>query len=432
MARFVISGGKPLSGTVSVAGMKNAATPILAATMLATGPCTINNVPRITDVEHMLDLLRLLGAHVQWVGEHAVRVDASAASVAPLLSIVERRDFKKSPVAQQIEAMRSSVLLIGALLARFPSFLFPEPGGCIIGNRPLDTHLEGLRGLGVSIARENGLYTFERSVLTGTRIVLPEFSVTATENLMMAATAAVGITEIHLAAAEPHVVDLARFLSRLGADITGAGTHTITVRGGQTLGSADHTLIPDQIEVGTFAAAAAATRGSVRIMNCDSTALDSILSRLSAANVQWAWEDQSTLHIRRSPALKAFRLQTLPYPGFPTDLQAPFGVLATQCQGTSLIHDPMFDGRLGYVAELVKMGANATVCDPHRVLISGPTPLYGQDIRSPDLRAGATLVVAALVASGQSIIHNAEVIDRGYENIEQRLAALGAQITREQ
>lgn len=431
MARFVIHGGKPLSGTVAVSGMKNAATPILAATVLASGVCRIHNVPRITDVERMLELLRELGASCSWSTDHTVTVDTRALTISALANVVKFRDFKKSPIARAIETMRSSVLLLGPLLARFGSFSFPEPGGCIIGNRPLDAHLEGFRALGATVAREEGVYAFSRDSLTGRRIVLSEFSVTATENIIMAATAASGVTEIHCAAAEPHVVDLVHFLRTLGANISGEGTHIVRIEGGHSLGLGEHTVISDQIEVGTFAVAAAATRGSVRITNCDPSQLDSVLSRLSAANVKWQWEAESVLHIRRSPELRAFRLQTLPYPGFPTDLQAPFGVLATQCQGTSLLHDPMFDGRLSYVAELVKMGANAVVCDPHRVLISGPTPLFGQEIRSPDLRAGATLVVAGLVARGESIIHNAEVLDRGYEKLIERLTLLGADIRRE-
>ena len=431
MARFVITGGKRLSGSVAVSGMKNAATPILAATLLASGPCIIRNVPRISDVDRMLELLQMLGVAVRWQQEHVVEVDPRGFNPSVVLVAGRNGAFKTHPFAAAIKAMRSSVLLLGPLLARLDEFPFVEPGGDIIGNRPLDTHLEAFRRLGVAVEREDGVLWFRRQHLVGGRVVLPEFSVTATENVLMAATAGQHPTEIHLAAAEPHVADLVRFLRSLGVNIAGEGTHTLRVEGARMLSSADHTLIPDQLEVGTFAVAAAATRGELLIHGCEPTHLDSVLSRLEAAGVRTQWEGKS-LRVFGSPHLSAFRLQALPYPGFPTDLQAPFAVLATQCQGTSLIHDPLFEGRLGYVSELVKMGANAVVCDPHRVLVTGPTPLYGTEIHAPDIRAGATLVLAALVASGQSIIHNAEVLDRGYEHIEQRLQALGADIKREQ
>ncbi len=430
MARFVITGGKKLSGSVAVSGMKNAATPVLAATLLASGPCTIHNIPRITDVERMVDLLRILGADVRWQEAHVLTVDPRGVDVTPLLAAARSPDFRSHPFARGVKAMRSSVLLMGPLLARFPEVAFLEPGGCIIGNRPLDTHLEALRRLGVEIERENGTLWFRRGRLVSSRIVLPEFSVTATENVLMAATAAEGVTEIALSAAEPHVVDLIHFLQSLGAKITGAGTHTVRIEGGGRLGAADHSLIPDQLEVGTFAVAAAATKSSIAITGAEPSHLDSVCSRLEAAGVRLRWSG-TTLEVSPASRLTAFRLQSLPYPGFPTDLQAPFAVLATQCHGTSLIHDPMFEGRLGYVSELVKMGANAVVCDPHRVLVSGPTPLYGNEIRSLDLRAGATLVVAALVAQGETVLHDAEILDRGYERLEQRLGLLGAQIRRE-
>jgi UDP-N-acetylglucosamine 1-carboxyvinyltransferase len=431
MSRFIITGGKRLSGRVAVSGMKNAATPILAATLLASGPCTITNVPRLTDVERMLELLRGLGARADWSGENAVTVDPRPVVIEPLQTLVRTPEFKDHPLGRGIKAMRSSVLLIGPLLARFRSFAFPEPGGCIIGNRPLDTHVAALSGLGAVIRREGGLYLFDREKLQGSQIILPEFSVTATENLVMAATAAEGVTEIHLAAAEPHVQDLVCFLRALGAKIRGDGTHTIVVEGGHPLAATDYQIIPDQIEVGTFAIAAAVTHGDVAIEGCEPSHLEIVLLKLRIAGVPARW-DGKTLLISPPSQLDAFRLQALPYPGIPTDLQAPFAVLATQCNGTSLIHDPLYEGRMGYIAELVKMGANAVVCDPHRVLISGPTPLYGNEIRSLDLRAGATLVVAALVAQGTSVIHDAEILDRGYEHLAERLNSLGADIKREQ
>jgi UDP-N-acetylglucosamine 1-carboxyvinyltransferase len=245
----------------------------------------------------------------------------------------------------------------------------------------------------------------------------------------MAASLAQGRTEVRLAAAEPHVQDLIKFLNNMGAKISGAGTHNLTVDGVNDLHGAHHILIPDQIEIGTLAVAAAVSRGEVTIENVVPGHLDIILLKLREAGVNLEVGDDF-LKIKPSADLRAFRLQTLPHPGFPTDLQAPFGVLATQCNGTTLIQDPMFEGRMGYISELVKMGANAIVADPHRVVVTGPTPLYGQEIKSFDLRAGATLIIAGLIASGETIINEAEIVDRGYEAVEQKLSALGADIKR--
>ncbi len=412
--KLVIRGGKKLAGEIAVRGMKNAATPIIAATLLMSEPCVLRNVPRLSDVERMLDILRSLGAVAEWTGEHEVTVDTRQADISSL-------------DAKAVKSMRSSILLMGPLLARFHEVVLPEPGGCIIGNRPIDTHLVALEALGASIERRGAEYLLQAAKLHGAAITLPEFSVTATENAMMAAALAEGRTVIHLAAQEPHVQDLACFLNAAGARISGIGTHTLTIDGVAKLGGATHTLIPDQIEAGTFAVLGALMKSPLRIVGAEPRHMDIIMLKLRQAGAQVAVEE-GAISVAAPAPLRAFRLQTMPYPGFPTDLQAPFGVLATQCSGTSLIHDPLFEGRLGYVGELVKMGANATICDPHRVLISGPTPLYGQEIRGLDLRAGATLVIAGLVASGETVIHGADVIRRGYENLDQRLAALGADI----
>ena len=416
MSKFVIRGGKPLKGKIRAGGMKNAATPIIAATLLTSEECVIDNVPRISDVERMLEILKSLGARAEWTGEHEVTVSAKDADI-------------KSLDKKIVKSMRSSILFLGPLLARFKRVQIPEPGGCIIGNRPPDTHFYALEKIGAKVTRENGYYNLETEGLTGSVVILPEFSVTATENLLMAASLAKGTTEVRLAAAEPHVQDLIKFLSSMGAKISGAGTHNLIIDGVEKLHGARHTLIPDQIEIGTLAVAAAVSRGEVVIENVIPEYLDIILLKLKEAGVIFE-VGKDFLKIRPSADLRAFRLQTLPYPGFPTDLQAPFGVLATQCNGTTLIQDPMFEGRMGYIGELVKMGANAIVADPHRVVINGPTPLYGQDIKSFDLRAGATLIIAGLIASGETIINEAEVVDRGYEAIEKRLAALGADIER--
>ncbi len=413
-ARLRIRGGFPLDGEIRVGGMKNAATPIIAATLLIPEPCVIRNVPRLSDVERMLDILRALGAEVAWTDEHELTIDAANADIGAL-------DEKA------MKSMRSSILFMGPLLARFREVRTSEPGGCIIGNRPIDTHLAALQALGATVGNEGGLYTLTTRGLVGGEITLPEFSVTATENAMMAAVTAKGRTTIKLAAAEPHVQDLATFLVAAGARIQGAGTHTIVIDGVERLRGATHEIIPDQIEAGTFAVLGALTKGTLRVAGVRRDHLDIILLTLRRAGVRFDM-DGDAIVLPPQSSLAAFRLQTMPYPGFPTDLQAPFGVLATQCVGTSLIHDPLFDGRFGYVSELVKMGANATVSDPHRVLVTGPTPLYGKEIRGLDLRAGATLVIAGLVAQAETVLHGAEVIDRGYEALARRLAAVGADI----
>lgn len=419
MAKFVIEGQCRLAGEITVSGMKNAATPILAATLLTSEECEISNIPRIVDVFNMIRLLESMGATVHWKSDHTVVI--SCASVDPALLDQET-----------VEKLRSSVLLLGPLVARFPELRLRRPGGCIIGNRPLDAHLEALQAFGTMVEEsDDGVLTLRRSQLKPTTIVLSEFSVTATENAMMAAALLPGTTIIHIAASEPHIQDLAAFLEKLGATITGAGTHTLVVRGSKVLHGASHRVIPDQIEVGTWAVAAAVTNGDLTIHDVEADHLDLILLKLRRIGVACVLQER-TLRVRGAKHYKPFRLQALPYPGFPSDLQAPFSVLATQAKGLSLIHDPLYEGRMGYAQELNKMGAHTLVCDPHRLAITGPTPLRSSNIKTLDLRAGATLILAALVAEGTSTIQNAELVDRGYEKIEEKLTAIGAHITRQE
>jgi UDP-N-acetylglucosamine 1-carboxyvinyltransferase len=414
-ARLLIRGGRPLEGDIRVGGMKNAATPIIAATLLVRGECVLRNVPRLSDVERMLDILRSLGAKVEWTGEHELTIDTTDADVGSL-------------DAKAVKSMRSSILLMGPLLARFHEVEIPEPGGCNLGNRPIDDHLNVLQALGAACERSGTNMRLTTAGLKGS-VAVPVFSVTATENAIMAAVLAEGRTHIKVAATEPHVQDLCRFLVTAGARIQGIGTHDLLIDGVSSLHAATHTVIPDQIETATFAVIGALTKGTLRIVGVEPEHLDMILLVMGRAGVRYTL-DGNVLTMLKPASLSAFKLQTMPYPGFPTDAQAPFGLLATQCVGTTLIQDPLFDGRFGYVGELQKMGANATVCDPHRVLISGPTPLYGTEIRSLDLRAGATLIVAGLVAQGETVIHGAEIVDRGYEALDRRLAAVGADIER--
>lgn len=413
MSTLRIQGPVKLKGEIPVFGMKNAALPCIAATILTKETCTLKNIPRINDVMNFLDILQSLGAHISWTDDSTVAVTCQHLD----LSLLDKK---------LVKSMRASVLLIAPLLVRFGEVTLSEPGGCIIGNRPLDDHIRVMKGLGADVERQGDALHISAKVLTAAK-VFARFSVTGTENGLMAATGAQGTTELRLAAREPHVVSLTEMLIGMGAAIKGAGQDVVYIQGGAALHGVTHTIIPDQIEIGTFVAAAAATRGNVTIGPVVPGHLDSLFVLLDEIKQPYELRGDR-LHITPGGSLKSFKLQSLPYPGFPTDLQAPFGVLATQCGGTSLIHDPLFEGRMGYVNELVKMGANAVICDPHRVLVTGPTPLYGQEIRSLDLRAGATLVIAGLLAEGETHIFDAQILDRGYYKLRERLEALGAAI----
>ncbi len=416
--KMLIKGGERLEGSLSVMGAKNAIAPLIAAMLLVKGRMLFTNVPRLTDLEHLLDILRGMGASVEWVGEHELALETSTLDPTALDS-------------KLIKRMRFSILLLGPMLARFRRIEVPEPGGCSIGNRPIDAHLQVLSALGAVIERdEYGTMFMEAKDLRGTYIISTGFSVTATENLIMAAVLATGKTSIRLAAAEPHVQDLCHFLIACGAKIRGIGTHSLEVVGVKHLQAPlqPWRVVPDMVEVGTLAIAAAITKGEVTINGVVPAHLDALRNALERAGVRYDLH-KTSLTILRTSRFEAFKLQTMIYPGFPTDLQALFGLLATQAQGTSLIHDPLFEARMGYVSELIKMGANAVVADPHRVFITGPTPLRGTEIRSLDLRAGATMVLAGLIAEGETLIHDAEMVYRGYERLDERLVALGASIT---
>jgi len=419
MEKFIINGGKPLRGEIEVKGSKNATTPILSACLLTNEECIIDNVPLITDVMNMIRILQSMGVEVERIGERSVRVKAGDQTDP------EKMDFSI------VGHMRSSILLLGSLLARFHQFKIKQPGGCIIGARPIGIHFDALEALGATITQDENFYYLSADRLIGKRIVLKEFSVTATENLMMAATLAEGTTTIRTAAIEPHVQDLGRFLRKMGAGIKGCGFHTIEIQGVEKLHGAHHSIQPDPIEAGTFAIAAGATKGDVLIKNVVPDDLDLVLEKLREAGVLFDIEGNN-LHIKPTSKLGELgKIEARTYPGVPTDLQAPFAVLATQTEGNTLIHDTLYEGRMNYINELNKMGANAVICDPHRAIITGPTPLYGKDINSFDLRAGATMIIAALLAQGQSTLSGIEQVDRGYEAIEERLQQLGADIRRE-
>lgn len=417
--KMKIRGGQHLAGRIDVYGAKNAIGPLAAASLLVDGVVRFKNVPKLTDLLQLLDIIRDMGAKIDWTGEHELSIDTKDLDPSKL----DKKKMKK---------MRFSILLLGPMLARFKKISVNEPGGCSIGNRPIDTHLFALSSLGAKISsQDDETIVLQAKELVGDYIVLPEFSVTATENLIMAAVTAKGHTSIRLAAAEPHVQDLCRFLVKCGAKIKGIGTHEIEIDGVAKLKAPKQawSVVPDMLEIGTFAVAAALTRSKIEIAPVVPEHLDAIRNALTRVGIKHEIT-KNTLKVQGVGRMESFKLQTMIYPGFPTDLQAIFGLLATQCHGTTLIHDPMFESRMGYINELVKMGANAVIADPHRVIITGPTPLRGTEIRSLDLRAGATMVLAGLVAQGETLIHDAEMVFRGYENLDLRLKALGADIER--
>lgn len=427
MSKFIIKGGKKLNGAVEIGGYKNAAGAVLAATLLTDQECIIDNLPLVEDVLNLIKVLESIGAEVSWLGERKIKIRAGG-KVDP-----EKMNY------DLINKMRVSVLLIGPLLARFKHFKIPHPGGDKIGARSIETHLEALKMLGAEIKSGNNFYEFSAKNLKNREIVLREFSVTATENLLMAASLIPGKTIIKIAAAEPQVQDTCAMLKKMGVEIKGTGTHTIEIKGRKNLSGARHTVIPDPLEAGTFIIAAAAMGGKVEIKNVIVEHLLLFWGKLKDIGVIFelsytnkSFENQKIANIIVKPArnLKAAKIQALPYPGFPTDLQPMMAVLLTQSEGKSLIHDPLFEARFGYAEELKKMGANIEIIDPHRAFVLGPTKLKGAKIASSDIRAGAALVIAALIAEGETEISDIHQIDRGYEKIEEKLQKLGAEIRR--
>lgn len=421
---FEIEGGQKLKGEIEVRGSKNGALAILPATLLTSEPCIIKNLPLLTDVLIMLDILKSLGAEVEWLDERTVKIQA--------------KDLKSESADMKLtRKIRASILIAGPILARLKELKIGKPGGCHIGARGLDAHFEGFADLGViSEKSEEELkevyYLKAPQSINSTIVTLKEFSVTATENLMMFLAGLGNKNEIHLAATEPHIQELGEFLAKMGADIEGLGTHTIRISGQKKLKGVEHAIWPDYIEAGTFFSLAASTKSNLQIKNVPVEHLEMVFRNLKKMGISYRIDGQEVRIDGEHLKLIGGKIQTLPYPGFPTDLQAPFSVLGTQAEGETLIFDTLFEGRFRYVDELNQMGAKITVCDPHRILIFGPTRLYGSHIKSLDLRAGATLIIAALTASGKSVLDDASEIDRGYEKIEERLQKIGASIIRKQ
>ena len=420
---FVIEGGRPLTGRVRAAGNKNGALPILAACLLTDEPVVLENVPRIRDVEVMLEVIAALGADADWIGANAVRVHAAD------LASVEIDDG----LGRQI---RTSILLAGPLLARCGRVVVPPPGGDVIGRRRIDTHVHALSALGAQVT-VNRRYEMEADGLRGGFVLLDEASVTATENTIMAAVTAGGETLIYNAACEPHVQDLCRFLVSLGARIDGIGSNMLRVQGVDRLGGGTYRIAPDHIEVASFIGLAAVTGGDVTIDEADVAHLQPILPIFARLGVRVDVEGQS-VHVPEEQELlvqndlggQIPKIEDGPWPLFPADLTSIALVVATQARGEVLIFEKMFESRLFFVDKLVNMGARIILCDPHRAVVSGPAKLYGQRVESPDIRAGWALLIASLCAEGTSTIGNIVQIVRGYERIEERLRALGAQIER--
>jgi len=417
MDHFEIKGGKKLKGEIDVRGSKNATTPILAATLLTRKECILSNIPLIEDVFRMIEILQSMGVEVRRIGERKISVKAD--QVHP-----EKIDVEK------VKQLRSSILLLGSLSARFDKFKLYHPGGCVIGKRPVGTHFDALRKMGIEIVQKEKFYLVNAKKRKSAKVVLREMSVTATENAMMLAAMTPGKTVLKICATEPHVEDLGKFLVLMGARIKGLGTHTLEITGTKNLRGAKHTIIPDANEAATFLIMGVVTGSPIRVKNAVENHLDLVLEKLREFGADFKI-GKDYIEVVPAKKLQAIsKIDTRTYPGIPSDVQAPFGILATQAQGETLMYDTLFEGRFNYIGEIKRMGANANVVDAHQVMIAGPTKLKGQEIKSFDLRAGASLIIAALLAQGKTIIKDIYQVDRGYERIEERLQKLGADIRR--
>ncbi len=421
---FVVRGGSPIDGTIVPMGSKNEALPCIAACLLTEEPVTLKNVPEIEDVLVMFDLVRSLGGSVERTAPNTFRVECRE---------VNRAELDKNLCAR----VRASILFVGPMLARLGRVTLSPPGGDVIGRRRLDTHFMGMKALGAkaNIGKE---FYLESKKLHGADLFLDEASVTGTENILMAASMAAGFTCIRNAACEPHVQGLARMLNAMGAKVSGAGSNYLSVEGVDKLHGAEHTIGPDYLEIGSFIGAAAVTGGELRIQGVRPEDLRSILNMYSKLGLETEFEGEDTLLV---PGRQEMRVQfdlmsaipkidDAPWPQFPTDLMSVAIVVATQAHGTLLFFEKMFEGRMFFVDHLIGMGAKIILCDPHRVVVVGPSRLYGGRMESPDIRAGMALLTAALCAQGETHIYNIRQIDRGYQQIDERLRRVGANIER--
>ena len=419
MAYYRINGGKRLEGAVTISGAKNAALAIIPAVILSGESCLLENLPEIEDVRIVEEILTSMGAAISRTPDGSMRIDPSGINTF-------------SVTGEMVSSMRASYYLLGALLGRYKKAEIALPGGCAIGQRPIDQHIKGMRALGADIVIQGGSVKARADKLRGAEIYLDVVSVGATINIMLAAVAAEGQTIIANAAKEPHVVDVANFLNMMGANVKGAGTDVIRIQGGRRLHGCTYAVIPDQIEAGTFMIAAAATRGDVIINNVIPTHLEAISAKLMECGVAVSEGDDGRdffIRVSADKRPRAVNIKTLPYPGFPTDLQQPMMALLATAEGNSFIMENIFENRFNHVPELAKMGASISISS-RTATVEGVERLYGAPLCASDLRAGAALVIAALAAEGESTISHIHFIDRGYEFLEQKLRALGADITR--
>ncbi len=419
MAYYRINGGKRLEGAVTISGAKNAALAIIPAVILSGESCLLENLPEIEDVRIVEEILTSMGAAISRTPDGSMRIDPSGINTF-------------SVTGEMVSSMRASYYLLGALLGRYKKAEIALPGGCAIGQRPIDQHIKGMRALGADIVIQGGSVKARADKLKGAEIYLDVVSVGATINIMLAAVAAEGQTIIANAAKEPHVVDVANFLNMMGANVKGAGTDVIRIQGGRRLHGCTYAVIPDQIEAGTFMIAAAATRGDVIINNVIPTHLEAISAKLMECGAAVSEGDDGRdffIRVSADKRPRAVNIKTLPYPGFPTDLQQPMMALLATAEGNSFIMENIFENRFNHVPELAKMGASISISS-RTATVEGVERLYGAPLCASDLRAGAALVIAALAAEGESTISHIHFIDRGYEFLEQKLRALGADITR--
>ena len=418
MSKFIITGGKPLSGQIEVKGAKNSALKILPATLLTEETVSISNLPDIEDVHRSIELLSELGAEINKTGSSSYDIKAK-----------NIKKFELSP--EFAKKFRASIMFVAPLLARMGEVRFPHPGGCVIGagGRPIDLFIEGFAALGAEINIDGRFYHLKAKRLKGAEYFFTTISVTGTEAMIMAACLAEGTTILKNCAMEPEIPALAEYLNAGGAKIIGAGSPTIIIDGVDKLNGGKFTIIPDRIETGTFAIMAAVTRAPLTITKCCPTHIESLLAIFKKIGIAYE-AGPDWLKMVPAKKFKSCNIKTHEYPGFPTDLQSSFTVLMTQADGTSMIHETIYDRRLLYADMLTQMGANIIMCDPHRAVVNGPTRLFGKKLTSPDLRAGIAMIIAALIAKGETEIDNIYQIDRGYENIGERLNKLGADIKR--
>ena len=415
MEKFVISGGKPLKGTVHISGAKNAAVAVLPAVLLSDEPCTIENLPNISDVSTILQTMSALGAKVKLINKSTVEIDP--------------RNVRSYVVTKQMaEGMRASSYFMGALLGRMKHSRVAPPGGCDFGVRPIDQHIKGFEALGAKVTIENGMVDAKADELRGSSIYLDVVSVGATINIMLAAVKVKGLTVIENAAREPHIVDLANFLNSMGADIMGAGTGMIKIRGVDYLKGADYSIIPDQIEAGTYMVAAAATMGDVLINNVTPKHLESIAAKLREMGAL-VEEYEESVRVKMSSRPRKCNVKTMPHPGFPTDMQPQIATILAVAEGTSIVTEGVWDSRFRYVEQLILMGADIQV-DGKMAVITGVDALSPAPVKAVDLRAGAAMLIAGMMAEGVTEIEEIDHIDRGYEEVVEKFTALGADIKR--